>query len=215
MKRINFKNLVLILALVLSGISSFAAIDSMYVCSGSEFTLRSALTPNINYSWERTVGGTATSDTNTIVQTVTLADPDVFVMNEYVLTIDSANSCSSYDTIRVIILPAVAPDITTPNSSVCSNEAALVELTASVGTLTLPAGITVGFTWGGGATGTGTTATVSVPEGATTDVGVTVTPACSSGLFARGNNKLTGCYTNGTFTITRSAPPTIPTISFE
>lgn len=215
MKRNNLKSLLLTTALLLATTLSFAAIDSMYVCSGSEFTLRSALTPNINYSWERTVGGTATSDTNSIVQTVTLADPDVFVMNEYVLTIDSANSCSSYDTIRVIVLPALAPEITTPNASVCSNEAASVELTASVGTLTLPTGITVGFTWGGGATGTGSTTTVALPEGSTTDVGVTVTSAYASTLFVAGNNKLTGCYTDGTFTITRSAPPAIPVISFE
>lgn len=77
------------------------------ICANGSTTIGGAATPGLTYSWSPTTGlSNATSSQPTVTRTNTGTTP---IITDYILTVtNNANGCINRDTVQVIILPAVA-----------------------------------------------------------------------------------------------------------
>lgn len=212
MKRINFKSLVLILALVLSGISSFAA-KVYYVCSGETFTIKAgeASATGMTYDWTGASLSSSVTTYNLVAIAPTITAGGAYQTLTYSLTVTENGCPSTPETFTVYVLPPIQVDITGADAVYCSDVAISDVLTATVlnpEVTDLPPGVAANvYAWTG--TATGSAATLSITAAGTYDVTV------SYSLPTNDGSKVGLCDATDELTITTTTPPTIPTISFE
>lgn len=210
-----------ILCLVATAFISTAnaqADKTFYVCSGTSFTLVAG-TAHSNYEWEE-IGGSSNPIATT--QNAGITAPTLggttYSTVQYTLSVrDSAGCWSEKDTFTVHVLPPIQASIAGNSGPYCANNATTDTLTASVGSLTLPAGVAADqFAWTAGGSGVGTnSSTLSFTSSTTagsTVYAVAVTYSLPVGI---GGEKLSTCSGSANTTVVVTAAPTTPTVTIQ
>lgn len=211
--------LVLMLMIAAAGSAIAQNAKTFYVCSGTSFTMVPDDTTHDNYEWDEIGGGAnpIATTTNASVTAPTLAGT-TYSLVQYTLKVQDSVGCwSEEDTFNVYVLPPVQVAVSGNAGPYCANSSTSVTLTATVGGLTLPAGVAVDqFAWTAGGTPTGTnsdqlTFSSGTVAGSTT-YEVTVTYSLP---VLNGGSKLTTCSGVDNTSVVINAAPTTPGISIQ
>lgn len=194
------------------------ASKTFYVCSGTSFTLVAGGTHTL-YEWEE-IGGSSNpiaTTQNAAITAPTLGGTTYTTM-QYTLTVrDSAGCWAEKDTFTVHILPAIQASVSGNSGPYCANNSTTDTLTATVGTLTLPAGVAADqYAWTAGGSSVGSNSnTLAFTSGTTpgsTVYEVEVTYSLPLGI---GGEKLSTCSGTANTTVVVTAAPTTPTVTIQ
>jgi len=192
---------------------------TFYVCSGTSFTMVPAVTTHTNYEWSEVSGSTNPIATT---QNATVTAPTIagttYATKQYALTVRDAAGCwSAADTFTVYVLPPIQVSVTGNAGPYCANNPTSVTLTASVGSLTLPAGVAADqYAWTAGGSATGSNSSSLTFTSSTTTGSTVYAVSVSYSLPAtRGGDKLNACVASANTSVTVVGAPTTPSISIQ
>lgn len=192
---------------------------TFYVCSGTTFTMVPGVTTHTNYEWSEVSGS---SNPIATTQNATVTAPTIagtsYATKRYALTVRDAAGCwSDADTFTVYVLPAIQVSVNGNAGPYCANNPTSLTLSASVGSLTLPAGVAAdqyAWTVNGSATGSNNSqlSITSASSVGTTAYQVSVSYSLPSTI---GGQKLNSCISSASTTVTVVGAPTTPSISIQ
>lgn len=192
---------------------------TFYVCSGTSFTMVPSVTTHTNYEWSEVSGS---SNPIATTQNATVTAPTIagttYTTKQYALTVRDAAGCwSDADTFTVYVLPPIQVSMSGNAGPYCANNPASVTLTATVGSLTLPAGVAAdqyAWTAGGSATGSNS-ATLSFTSSSSVGSTTYAVSVSYSLPATRGGDKLTSCVASANTSVSVVGAPTTPSISIQ
>jgi hypothetical protein len=191
---------------------------TFYVCSGTSMKLVPGVTTHTDYEWNEVNG---TSNPIAQVQDLSITPTttgSTYTTKKYTLSVKDNNGCwSEPDTFTVYVLPAITATISGNNGPYCANSTTAVTLTANVGALTLPAGVSANqFEWKAGAATVGTNSNQYTFNTGATAGTTNYTVAVSYSLPAvNGGSKLSSCNGSDNTDIQITTAPTTPTVTIQ
>ncbi len=192
---------------------------TFYVCSGTSFTMVPNDSSFTDYEWAE-IGGSSNPIATT--QNATVTAPSIagtsYQTVQYTLIVkDGAGCWSTVDTFTVHVLPAPQVTISGNSGPYCAGNSVSDTLTATVGTLTLPTGVSADqYAWTAGGSSVGTNSSTLIFTSGTsagsTVYAVSVSYSLPGGI---GGSKLTSCVALDNTTVVVNAAPTTPAISIQ
>ncbi len=190
---------------------------TFYLCSNTSFTLRPQVTTFTEYEWNEINGS---SNPVSSLQDLGATSPTIsgtsYTTTKYTLKVKNGTTgCwSEPDTFTVYTLPPISASITGAASGYCANNSIADTLQASVGSLTLPAGVTADvYEWVSNSVTLGTGSTLALTTGTTagtTNYSLKVSYHLPSTI---GGSKLSSCNGTASASIIVVNAPTTPSIS--